>query len=105
MFRPIDISNLAQISPKLYELSKDVLFEDIWKREALDTKTRCVLTISALMTLGRYSQLNWHIQNALKLGISKEEILEMVTHLAFYIGLPNAISALEHMPEEIWTCP
>lgn len=104
MFRVIDISNLQQISPKLYELGKTVLFDDIWKRKTLDTKARCMITISTLITLGRYSQLNWHIHNALKQGMTKEEILEIVTHLAFYIGLPNAISALEHMPEEIWTC-
>jgi len=105
MFRKIDINNLETVAPKLYELGKDYLFADIWQRPILDTQTRCFITISALILQGRYSQLEWHIQNALSQGISKEQIIEVTTHLAFYAGLPTAISALEHMPEEIWPCP
>ncbi|KAA8731679.1 carboxymuconolactone decarboxylase family protein [Acinetobacter qingfengensis] len=105
MFRKIDISNLSQISPKIYDLSKNILFADIWQREQLDIKTRCLITITTLIILGRYSQLQWHIENALKQGVNKEQILELSTHLVFYVGLPTVISALEHMPEEIWSCP
>ncbi|MGV2456254.1 carboxymuconolactone decarboxylase family protein [Acinetobacter seifertii] len=105
MFRKIDIHNLEMISPKLYEFSKDYLFADIWQRQMLDTQTRCFITITALVLQGRYSQLEWHIKNALTKGITKEQIIEAITHIAFYAGLPTAISALEHMPEEIWSCP
>lgn len=104
MYRKIDLHNLSKISPKLYELSKNYLFSDIWQRPILDTQTRCFITISALVVQGRYSQLNWHIKNALDQGITKEQIIELITHLAFYAGLPSAISALEHMSEEIWSC-
>lgn len=104
MFRKIDINNLESISPKLYGFSKDYLFGDIWQRPVLDIQTRCFITITALVLQGRYSQLEWHIKNALNQGISKEQIIEVINHLAFYAGLPTAISALEHMPEEIWSC-
>lgn len=105
MFRKIDMNNLLEVSPKLYELSKNYLFDDIWQRETLDTQTRCLITISTLVTQGRYSQLDWHVRNALNKGVAKEKILEVITHLALYVGLPTAISALEHMPEEISSCP
>nr|WP_254617538.1 carboxymuconolactone decarboxylase family protein [Acinetobacter lactucae] len=62
MFRKIDIHNLEMISPKLYEFGKDYLFADIWQRQMLDTQTRCLITISALILQGRYSQLEWHIK-------------------------------------------
>jgi len=104
MFRKIDINNLSKVSPKLYEISKNYLFDDIWQREVLDTQTRCFITISVLIVQGRYSQLDWHVKNALNQGIPKEKIIETITHLALYVGLPTAISALENMPEEIWSC-
>lgn len=104
MFRKIDINNLSEVSPKLYELSKNYLFDDIWQREILDKQTRCFITISILIAQGRYSQLDWHVKNALSQGIPKEKILEAITHLTLYVGLPTAISALENMPEEIWSC-
>lgn len=105
MFRKVDISNLSDVSPKLFEFSKNYLFADIWQREIIDIQTRCFITMSALIIQGRYSQLEWHTKNALEQGIRKEQIIEMITHLAFYVGLPSAISALEHMPEEVWSCP
>lgn len=101
MYKQIDIDNLQHISPKIYELSKSVLFDGIWQREGLDIKTRCFSTMSVLIAQGRYSQLEWHIKNALKEGIQKEQIQELLIHLVFYVGLPNVISALENISEEI----
>nr|WP_174507135.1 carboxymuconolactone decarboxylase family protein [Acinetobacter sp. Marseille-Q1620] len=104
MYRQIDISNLEQISPKIFDLSKSILFDDIWNRENLDVKTRCFSTISVLIAQGRYSQLEWHIKNALKHDIEKTQLHELLIHLVFYVGLPNVISALENISEEIEIC-
>lgn len=101
MVRQINLSNLEQISPKIFDISQRVLFDDIWKREGLDIHTRCFATMSVLIAQGRYSQLQWHIRNALKQGISKDQIHELLIHLVFYVGLPNVISALEHISEEL----
>ncbi|MCH9299053.1 carboxymuconolactone decarboxylase family protein [Pantoea allii] len=86
--------NMAELAPKLALLSEEVLFGDIWQREALSPRDRSLVTVSALIALSRNEQLDWHLQFARKNGVSDEEITEVITHLAFYCGWPNAVSAL-----------
>ena len=86
--------DILAIAPKLNELTKDVLFGDIWERKQLTTRERSIITISALASLGRLEQLPYHIDLARTNGINDEELIEIFTHLAFYAGWPAAVSAI-----------
>ena len=83
---------LGDFAPKFAELNDDVLFGEVWSREdKLSLKHRSMITISALMAMGiTDSSLKSHLELGRRNGISKEEIVEMVTHLAFYVGWPKA---------------
>jgi 4-carboxymuconolactone decarboxylase len=70
------------------------LFGDVWGRPTLETKIRSIATMSALTVLGREPQVKFHVEYALNLGWTKEEIAELFFHLAFYGGLPAALNAL-----------
>ncbi|MDY0419249.1 carboxymuconolactone decarboxylase family protein [Enterobacter sp. 170198] len=91
---------LAQLSPKLAELSQQVLFDDIWQRPQLSPRERSLITLAALTALGRTAQIPWHIDYARQNGVTDEEIAEAFTHLAFYAGWPAAVSALACLAEE-----
>ena len=100
MVKIFDKETLAQVAPKLAELSKDVLFNDIWARKVLSLRDRSLITLSALVAMGQLQQLPWHLSFARQNGVSDEEIIEIFTHLAFYAGWPAAVSALGCLSEE-----
>lgn len=83
---------LGTFAPKFAELNDDVLFGEVWSREdKLSLRDRSLITIVALMSKGILdSSLKYHIMNAKKNGITKEEMAEVLTHVAFYAGWPNA---------------
>src|SRR5499426_1243820 len=81
------------VSPKLAELSADVLFGDVWQRPALSTRDRSLITVAMLTALYRTDQLRGHIRRALHNGVTKDEIHGLITHLAFYAGWPTAVNA------------
>ncbi len=99
MAKTLDSITLARIAPKLAELSQQVLFDDIWQRDALTPRERSLITLAALTALGRVQQLPWHIEFAQQNGLAREEIVEVFTHLAFYAGWPAAVSALSCLEE------
>lgn len=99
MVNALDRETLARVAPKLAELSQQVLFDDIWQRDALTPRERSLITLAALTALGRVQQLPWHIDFAQNNGLSREEIVEVFTHLAFYAGWPAAVSALSCLEE------
>ncbi len=86
---------LGSFAPKFAELNDDVLFGEVWSREEkLSLKMRSILTISALVGKGLVdSSFQFHIANAKKNGVTKDEMAEILTHLAFYAGWPNAWAA------------
>ena len=84
---------LGEIAPKLLQLTNDVLFGDVWERPGLSKRDRSLITVSALVALNRTEQLHFHIPRALKNGVTKNELAELITHLAFYSGWPTAVSA------------
>lgn len=91
---------LEDLAPKFAELNDDVLFGEIWSREdKLSLKSRSMITISALMAQGLFPQLKSHLILGKKHGITKDEIVEIVTQLAFYSGWPKAWSAFELIKE------
>ena len=87
------LERIRPIVPKLAELTEKVLFGDVWERPGLSKRDRSLITCAALLALQRPDQLRGHLQRALDNGVTKDEIIELITHLAFYSGWPTAMSA------------
>jgi 4-carboxymuconolactone decarboxylase len=84
---------LGEIAPKLLQLTEQVLFGDVWERPELSKRDRSLITVAALVALNRTEQLRFHLGRALENGVTKDELVESITHLAFYSGWPTAVSA------------
>jgi 4-carboxymuconolactone decarboxylase len=85
---------VGDFAPKLVDLTEQVLFGDIWERPGLSKRDRSVITVSALVAMNRTDQLPFHLRRALENGVTKDELIELITHLAFYSGWPTAMSAI-----------
>ena len=85
---------MGDIAPKLAELTDGVLFGDVWERSQLSKRDRSLVTIAALIAMNRPDQLRSHLGRALQNGVTQEEIIETITHLSFYSGWPNGVSAV-----------
>ena len=85
---------LGDFAPKLVDLTDRVLFGDVWERPELSKRDRSLATVAALVALHRPEQLRFHLNRAVENGLTKEELIEVITHLAFYSGWPNAMSAI-----------
>jgi len=85
---------IGDVAPKLAEITDDVLFGDVWERPGLSKRDRSLITVATLVSLNRTEQLPFHLGRALENGVTKEEIVELITHLAFYSGWPTAMSAI-----------
>ena len=85
---------IGDFSPKLVELTDEVLFGDVWARPQLSPRDRSLVTVSALIAMNRPDQLRSHLARARENGVTHEELVETITHLAFYAGWPSAISAV-----------
>lgn len=85
---------LGEFAPKFAELNDDVLFGQVWSREhELSPRDRSFTTITALITQGAFEQLSFHMNKAKENGLTKSEVVEIITQLAFYVGWPKAWSA------------
>ena len=84
----------ADIAPALDEYTRDVLFERVWEGSALSKRDRSLVTVAALVALYRSNELSFHLKFALQNGVTREELVELITHLAFYTGWPNANAAI-----------
>lgn len=85
---------MGEFAPKLAELTDDVLFSDVWERAELSPRDRSLITVAALIANGNTEQLPSHLNRAKSNGLSETELVEVMTHLAFYAGWPRAISAI-----------
>ena len=85
---------MGDIAPKLAELTDNVLFGDVWERPGLSKRDRSLVTVSALIAMNRPDQLRSHLARARDNGLTQDELIEAITHLAFYAGWPNAITAV-----------
>jgi 4-carboxymuconolactone decarboxylase len=85
---------LGEFAPKLVDLTDDVLFGDVWERPQLSKRDRSMITCAALIATGKTEQMEFHFPNAIKNGVTQEELVEMITQLAFYVGWPSAMSAM-----------
>jgi len=90
---------IGDIAPKLAQLTDEVLFTDVWERPELSKRDRSLTTCAALIALGKTEQMNFHVPYAIRNGVTKEELVELATHLAFYAGWPNAMSAITKLRE------
>ena len=86
-------NEVRPVVPRLIELSETLLYPDIWERPGLSKRDRSLIAVAALMAMYRPDQLKGHTERALANGVTREEIGELITHLAFYAGWPSAMSA------------
>ena len=84
----------GDIAPKLTEITDRVLFDDVWRRPGLSARDRSLVTVACLVALYRANELPFHLAKALENGVTRDEIVEAVTHLAFYAGWPTASTAI-----------
>lgn len=86
--------SMGDIAPKLVELTDNVLFGDVWERPQLSKRDRSLVTVSALVAMNRPDQLRFHLTRARDNGVTQDEVVEAITHLAFYAGWPSAVTAI-----------
>jgi len=85
---------IGEFSPKLVELTDRVLFDDVWERKELSKRDRSMITVASLIALNRPDQLRFHLKRAVENGVTEQELIEAITHLAFYCGWPSAMTAV-----------
>jgi 4-carboxymuconolactone decarboxylase len=85
---------MQEIAPKLADITNNVLFGDIWERTELSKRDRSLITLASLIAMYRSDQIRVHIRRGLENGLTQEEIVEVITHMAFYAGWPTAANAI-----------
>ena len=85
----------ADIAPALADYTDNVLFGDVWKRPQLSPRDRSLATVSCLIALYRVNEMPFHFNRALENGVTRDELIEVITHLAFYAGWPVASTAIQ----------
>lgn len=96
---------VGDVAPRLAELTDEVLFGDVWARPGLSPRDRSLITVAALTALGRTDQLRSHLGLALDNGVTRDELAEVATHLAFYAGWPAGMSAATTLKQVLDTRP
>jgi alkylhydroperoxidase/carboxymuconolactone decarboxylase family protein YurZ len=86
---------LAELAPDLEDMLNEVVFGRVWTRPGLELRMRSAITIASLMAMQRLPQLKAHIANGLNAGLTQKEIVEILTHVAFYAGVPTAVNAFQ----------
>lgn len=84
----------ADIAPALGAYTDEILFGDVWERQALSKRDRSLITVATLIALYRVNELPFHLKRALENGVTRTELTEVITHLAFYAGWPAASTAV-----------
>jgi len=84
----------GEFAPGLVHYTDKVLFDEVWEREDLSKRDRSLITVAALVATGKSEQLTFHLDYARRNGVTETELKEAITHLAFYTGWPNAMSAM-----------
>lgn len=87
--------SFGDIAPHLAEITDKVLFGDVWQNDVLSPRDRSLVTITSLIALYRVNELPFHLKKALENGVTRDEIVEAITQLAFYAGWPPAMTALQ----------
>lgn len=93
---------LGKFAPEFAHYNDDILFGENWNNQDIDVKTRCIITVTALMAQGiTDSSLKHHLENAKLHGVTQKEIAAVITHTAFYAGWPKAWAAF-NLAKEVW---
>lgn len=94
--------SLGDFAPEFAHFNDDILFGENWNNGDIDLKTRCIITVVALMSSGiTDSSLTYHLENAKAHGVTKEEIVAIITHVAFYVGWPKGWAAFR-LAKDVW---
>jgi 4-carboxymuconolactone decarboxylase len=91
---PVVRTMFGDLAPALVDFTEEVLFKQVWSRGELTPKERSLITVAVLTTTGNTEQLGFHLNFALRNGATQAELIEVITHLAFYAGWPKAMSAM-----------
>jgi 4-carboxymuconolactone decarboxylase len=94
-------NDLKTIASEFAKLTQDFLFGDIWKRPPLSQRDKSLITITCLVALNRIEQIEFHLKKGLENGLTKDEIVAAITHIAFYAGWPTAASGINHLKKVI----
>lgn len=84
----------ADVAPELDRLTREVLFGEVWERPGLSKRDRSLITVACLISLYRTNELPFHLKRALENGVTRDDLVETITHLAFYAGWPTAATAV-----------
>ena len=90
-------SDLEAVAPEFAKLTQDLLFGDIWERPGLSQRDKSLITVTCLVALNRIEQVEFHLKKAFENGLTKEELVAAITHIAFYAGWPTAASGFSHL--------
>src|SRR5512136_2514190 len=92
---------MAAVAPEFAKLTREFLFGDIWKRPGLSQRDKSLITVTCLVALNRIEQVEFHLRKAFENGLTKEELVAAITHIAFYAGWPTAASGISHLKRVI----
>jgi 4-carboxymuconolactone decarboxylase len=95
------VNDQEAIAPEFAKLTKDFLFGDIWERPGLSQRDKSLITVTCLVALNRIEQVDFHLKKAFENGLTKEELIAAITHIAFYAGWPTAASGFSHLKKVI----
>ena len=95
------IDELTALAPEFVKLTQDFLFGDIWKRAGLSQRDKSLITVTCLVALNRIEQVEFHLKKAFENGLTKEELVAAITHIAFYAGWPTAASGFNHLKKVV----
>jgi 4-carboxymuconolactone decarboxylase len=84
----------ADVAPALDDLTQRVLFGEVWERPGLSKRDRSLITVATLVAMYCMNELPFHLKRALENGVTRDELVELITHLAFYAGWPSASTAV-----------
>jgi len=94
---PKVMDDLEDLAPEFVKLTRDLVFGDIWQRPGLSQRDKSLITVTCLVALNRIEQVDFHLDKAMANGLTKEELVAAISHIAIYAGWPTAASGLRHL--------
>ncbi len=95
------IEDLKAVAPEFAKLTQDFLFADIWKLPGLSQRDKSLITVTCLVALNRIEEVDIHLKKAFENGLTKDELVAAITHIAFYAGWPTAASGFAHLKKSL----